>query len=216
MPALNRRSWRFAPVPLAAARCELSGREFRVLIAICQSRNENDQAWPGVTEIADRTGISRNHVPPLIRALEAAGLVRTERHSGRQSLYTIVYETPCPTSGTAVAPEAVTKSRHSGDAERHLGAGFDAVPENGHGTAAEVCPERKKSVPETGSKLCPEPGTKHIKSRYEHRDAGELWRLRVRGYKGDQSFWHSDWGPRPGRPGCRVPTVVLAEISQPP
>ena len=40
----------------------------------------------------------------------------------------------------------------------------------------------------------------------------KTWRANLRGFKVN-GYWNStDWGPRPDREGCRVPTAVLAEM----
>lgn len=44
-------------------------------------------------------------------------------------------------------------------------------------------------------------------------DDADQWRARLRVYT-PGAFWPSDWGPRPGEPGCFVPAAVLAEFPQ--
>ena len=45
------------------------------------------------------------------------------------------------------------------------------------------------------------------------QSAEDLWRSRVRKFKTGSGYWDDiEWGPRPGRDGCRVPPAIIAEF----
>jgi hypothetical protein len=47
-------------------------------------------------------------------------------------------------------------------------------------------------------------------------DPNEVWRGRVRRFTTGSRYWDDlDWGPRPGRDGCRVPTEIIVEFTAP-
>lgn len=141
---------RFARLPLAAASADIPARAFKVLIAICASADKSGRAWPGVTEISRRTGIPRNKIPPLLKLLEAAGLILVLRQRGRGSIYRIIYGAEVsPPEGTVTVPV-------EGDSES------DSDP-------CELCPQTVQTVPPAGTQLCPEAGTKQTIEQKESR-----------------------------------------------
>ena len=45
-----------------------------------------------------------------------------------------------------------------------------------------------------------------------HRDGDDQWRVRVKGWKPGKWWPVELYGPAPGKPGCRVPAHILAEV----
>lgn len=45
------------------------------------------------------------------------------------------------------------------------------------------------------------------------RDEASTWRSRLRQFTGPSQHWNTmDWGPKPGKPGCRAPPDLLSEF----
>lgn len=85
---------RFARVPDRAAGMHLSGRELSVLIAIAAHADAaGGCAFLSLATIAKNVNIDRSRVPPLVRKLEAVGLLRKLPPSGgrRTTTYQIIY-----------------------------------------------------------------------------------------------------------------------------
>lgn len=79
----------FACIPRAAASSSLNNGALRVLIAIASFAGRERQAYPSFSQISERTGISREHIPREIKRLVSAGFLIVEKQTGRRNLYTI-------------------------------------------------------------------------------------------------------------------------------
>jgi DNA-binding transcriptional ArsR family regulator len=155
---------RFARVPPAAAMASrVHARALRVLIAICTSADPSGRAWPGVTEIARRTGLVRGKIPELVKSLESAGLIAVERRPGRDNLYTVNYEAELsPPTGTVSVPV-------QGDSDALEVSPSTGVPVQGDCPRPGVSPPTETTVPAHGYEVSPPTGTKHLKSSPEQR-----------------------------------------------
>src|SRR5215212_7799731 len=89
---------RFAQVPCRAAQpLGLGVRALRIFIAICAHVNGEGKAWPSLETLSRITGIDRRAVSKEIKAIEGAGLIRTEGRQQRNgaaasNLYTILFD----------------------------------------------------------------------------------------------------------------------------
>jgi hypothetical protein len=107
---------RFARIPSRAVGCrELTARDWRVLIAIASHANGDGLAWPGFSRIAELAAIDRTKVPPSVKKLSAAGLVRATRRrdeagDAASTVYEILFDEPgvLPFRGTPVAADGNT------------------------------------------------------------------------------------------------------------
>jgi hypothetical protein len=88
----------------------LRGRELNVCVALISHCWRRDvDAYPSEQTLAEITGINRRHIGPLIRKIEAAGLIKAERSPGVVTVYTFNDQEPetAPSEGPRPAPPTV-------------------------------------------------------------------------------------------------------------
>src|ERR1700730_3649895 len=86
---------RFARIAGRAIRCrELSSTDWRVLACIALHADAAGRAYPGMTTIAEMTGVRRKDVPRTIRRLEQFRMLRCEPGGGPNgaNVYTLILE----------------------------------------------------------------------------------------------------------------------------
>lgn len=83
-----------------------------VLVRLCDFADESGVCWPGLTRIADDTGLCERAVRYAIIAIEKAGLLTRESHGSRGAIYTMKLA-----NGAAFHPEnpATDASINEGD-----------------------------------------------------------------------------------------------------
>lgn len=142
---------RFAALPLAAmSNPKLHARDLRVLIAICMSVDPKDgnRARPGVSKIAERTGIDRDKISELVKRLEAERILKVERRPGGLSVYTVIYDYDgegVPAHGDGDGPQVSPPT---------------GVPAEGDSPRPRVSPPTDLGVPAHGGQVSPPTGTK--------------------------------------------------------
>lgn len=79
----------FAAVVESGAWHRLSPSAAKVLVVLAKFANDSWLAWPGITTIQGRAGVSRASVYRAVDELEAAGLLLRRRRSGGRGLVTV-------------------------------------------------------------------------------------------------------------------------------
>jgi DNA-binding transcriptional ArsR family regulator len=75
-------------------RIPLSSNERLVLLALADRCNGAGVCWPGLTDLAGRTGLSRRTIRRILRRLERHKVVVTDRRRGRTSRYHLSLNDP--------------------------------------------------------------------------------------------------------------------------
>lgn len=76
-----------------------------VLTVLADHADDSGECYPSVTRIANHTELSERAVRGALRALEAAGLIRSAARSGTSSIYTLTLLTPAGRSAPAADAE---------------------------------------------------------------------------------------------------------------
>ena len=100
---------RFAKVPIGAATLSLSGRAWRVLIAIGSHADKDGRAWPSLSTIARCTGIARKNIGPLIAELIRSRAISKEdpQKGSRVNVYRIADRIESEPTADVLNPEDV-------------------------------------------------------------------------------------------------------------
>jgi len=145
---------RFARIPARAAGMHLAGRELSVLIAIAAHVNAAAGcAFLSLATIAKIVRIDRSRVPPLVRKLEAAGLLRKLPPSGgrRTTTYEVIFDPSATDTGRKSTGDATGTS--TGDASGNR-AGDGKGSSAGDGPGNSVLTESLNIAPEqNGTKM---------------------------------------------------------------
>ena len=143
---------RFARISERAIRCrDLSAVDWRVLASIALHADVAGRAYPGMTTIAEMTGVRRQDVPRTIRRLEQFRLLHCDPRSGPNGAnsYTLVFEDD--------AVSATLRTVRNGADPRQHGQGVRTGADGGVRSAATKvsAPVRTKHTKEqTNEHIC--------------------------------------------------------------
>jgi hypothetical protein len=164
---------RFSIVPLEAASSSLSARALRVLIAIASFANGDRTCHPGLSKIAEMTGIKRKKLPQIIAEIEKTGLITVERRrdddgDAATNLYRISAVSSPTGTGVPAQGDTVSPPRGTG-----------GVPSQGDQTD-----QKEQTIEQNPPPIVPPPGEKTSRGRKETPPADaialefeEIWPL---------------------------------------
>lgn len=79
-----------AQLPITVSSKNLSGSDFRVLVALVAHKGESGEAWPSVSRLVEMTGMAQSNVSRALTSLEKSGMITREK-VGTRNRYTF----PC-------------------------------------------------------------------------------------------------------------------------
>jgi len=109
-----------------------------VLIALADRADDGGRCWPSVADLVARSGWAERTVQAALTRLDASGLVRIERATGKNSTYHLFLAEP-----STPAP--------------HAGVASDEPPQDVHPTPAGAAPPPPQDVRGTPAGAAPEP-----------------------------------------------------------
>jgi hypothetical protein len=113
---------RFARIAERAIRCrELSAADWRVLACIALHADATGRAYPGMTTIAEMTGVRRQDVPRTIRRLERFLQLRCEPGGGPNgaNAYTLIFDDEVVSATVRTGVSATVRTVRNGADPQH-------------------------------------------------------------------------------------------------
>lgn len=105
-----------------------------VLLSMADRAGEDHRCWPSNARLCSDTGLDRKTVYACIEALEALGIIRTHRQTGRHNIYELVgvcgrESTPSPES--VASAETGTSTENGTSAKTGTSPKSNTSPKNG-------------------------------------------------------------------------------------